>query len=443
MFSQLFGKGAFVLETLDALINCGLTQKEAELYLGLLRSKKMGMSAREICGILDFSRQMTYKILAELIHKGFACQTLERPRRYIATNPLEALDSLINVKRQQINQLERTKPSLENLLSSVDTYEVENPEFRLIHNRQSIYSSMADMVLRAKKRVDLLTDEVGLYLCSLFGLTDIFNEVSRRGIYVRLLTKITPNNSEVAMSLNSRIRIKHGFHPDQNILIADEKSLLTFIQTNGAKKMKPKADSAFFTTSSTFIAQQHNIFNYFWKNALDIKTRLAEVKIGEEYEIQPLIGERNLIRKMAELVKLAENEVLAFFSIKYLSIYAPMLLNYIIEEKIPGKIIHLILPYNYNLEPEILKQLFDLEMNIRQIKTPQKWFLAEEYPLPRMAIYDGKFAVVMLEDVPDSPAIDAGFWTTHKNYVSKLREKFLEVWKHSKSLTKNDGQHLK
>ncbi|MGQ9723246.1 MAG: hypothetical protein ACUVXA_18235 [Candidatus Jordarchaeum sp.] len=48
--------------------------------------------------------------------------------------------------------------------------------------------------------------------------------------------------------------------------------------------------------------------------------------------------------------------------------------------------------------------------------------MGEDYPLPRMAIYDGKYAVVMFEDVPESPALDAGFWTTHKNYVSKLRK---------------------
>ncbi|MFB0562490.1 MAG: helix-turn-helix domain-containing protein [Candidatus Lokiarchaeia archaeon] len=424
------------METLDSLINCGLTDKEAELYLCILRSKKGCMSAREICNVLDFSRQMTYRLLTELIQKGFVSQTLERPRKYIAVNPLDALDTLINIKRQQITQLKKTKPSLEVLLSSVKNYEVDNPEFRLIHHRQNIYSAMADMVLRAKKRVDLLTDERGLYLCSPFGLTDIFNEISKNGVYVRLLTKITPNNSEIVKSLNPKIRIKHGFHPDQNILIADEKCLLTFIQTNDVKKMKSKADSAFFTTSSTFITQQSKIFNYFWENALDLITRLAEVKAGEEYEIQPLIGERNLIKKMAELIKVAENEILAFFSVKYLSIYTTMFLNYIKEENIPSKIIHLVLPYNYQ-EPEKIKQILDLGIDIRQIKTPQKWFLAEDYPLPRMAIYDGKYAVVMLEDVPDSPALDAGFWTTHKMYVSKLREKFLEVWKHSKPITKN------
>ncbi len=428
--------GVYILETLDSLVNCGLTEKEAELYLTLLRSKKGCMSAREICNILDFSRQMTYRLLTELIQKGFVVQTLERPRKYVAVNPLDALDSLINVKKQQITQLEKTKPSLEKLLSSVEDYEVENPEFRLIHQRQNIYSAMADMALRAKKRIDLLTDEHGLYLCSIFGLTDIFNEVSQNGVYVRLLTKITPNNSEIIKSLNSKIRIKHGFHPDQNILIADEKSLLTFIQTDDVKKMKSKADSAFFTTSSTFNTQQSKIFHYFWENALDMGTRLAEVKAGEEYEIQPLIGERNLLKKMSELIKEAGKEILAFFSVKYLSIYTSMFLKYIKEENIPRKIIHLILPYNYQ-EPEKIKQILDLGIDIRQIKTPQKWFLAEDYPLPRMAIYDEKCAVVMLEDVPESPALDAGFWTTHKQYVSKLREKFLEVWKHSKPITKN------
>ena len=117
-------------------------------------------------------------------------------------------------------------------------------------------------------------------------------------------------------SINPKIRVKHGFHPDQNILIVDDKHLLTFIQIDDVRKMKSKADSAFFTTSHTFITQQGKIFNYFWENALDIKTRLAEVKLGEEYQIQPLIGERNLIKKMSEFLKNAESEVLAFFSIK-------------------------------------------------------------------------------------------------------------------------------
>jgi sugar-specific transcriptional regulator TrmB len=399
-----------------------------------LGSKKGGLSAREICNVLDFSRQMTYRLLMELIQKGFVTQTLERPRKYRAVNPLNVLDSLINMKRQQITQMEKIKPSLEKLLSSVENYETENPEFRLIHHRQNIYNAMADMVLRARKRVDLLTDENGLYLCSLFGLTDIFNEICENGVYVRLLTKITPKNSEIVKSINPKIRVKHGFHPDQNILIVDDKHLLTFIQIDDVRKMKSKADSAFFTTSHTFITQQGKIFNYFWENALDIKTRLAEVKLGEEYQIQPLIGERNLIKKMSEFLKNAESEVLAFFSIKYLSTYALRFLNFITEENIPGEIIHLILPPNY-YEPKLMDMILDLKINIRQIDIPTKWFLADNQPLPRMVIYDASTAVVMFEDLPDSPALDAGFWTTHKKYVSKLREKFLEVWKHSKPLT--------
>ncbi|MHA1362288.1 MAG: helix-turn-helix domain-containing protein [Candidatus Freyarchaeota archaeon] len=428
------------MDAIDRLVSCGLTEKEAELYLTLLRSRNGCMSAREISNVLDYSRQMTYRLLTELIQKGFVRQTLERPRRYIAVSPVDALDSLINVKKQQITQLEKIKPGLEDLLSSLDTREVENPEFRLIHNRQNIYSAMADIALRAKKSIDLLTDEKGLYLCSLFGLTDIFNEISKNGVYVRLLTKVTRSNADTVKNLNPRIRIKHGFHPDQNILIADEKSVLTFIQTNDAKKMRSKADSAFFTTSSTFIIQQKNIFNYFWENALDIKTRLAEIGHGEEYQIQPLIGERNLIKKMAELVKKAENEILAFFSGKYLTLYKARFLNFIRDENIPGEIIYLLLPPNYP-ESEKVDQLLSLGINLRHVRTPRKWFLAED-PLPRMAVYDGKSAVVMLEDVPDSPALDAGFWTTHKSYVSKLREKFFEVWKHSKPVTRSKEQYV-
>ncbi|MBS7249009.1 MAG: hypothetical protein KIH08_00220 [Candidatus Freyarchaeota archaeon] len=422
------------METLDSLINCGLTEKEAELYLCVLGSKKGGMSAREICNVLDFSRQMTYRLLGELIQKGFIIQTLERPRKYRAINPLDVLDSLINVKRQQITQLEKIKPNLEKLLSCIENYEIENPEFRLIHHRQNIYSAMADMVLRARKRVDLLTDENGLYLCSLFGLTDIFNQISENDVYVRLLTKITPKNSGIVERINPKIRVKHGFHPDQNILIVDEKRSLTFIKIDDVRKMKSKADSAFFTTSNTFIAYQGKIFNYFWENALDAKTRLAEVKLGEEYQIQPLIGERNLIKKMAEFLKDSKDETLAFFSVKYLSTYALRFLNFITEENIPGEIIYLLLPPNY-YETELMERILDLKINIRQIDTPNKWYLPEDHPLPRMVVYDANTAVVMLEDLPDSPALDAGFWTTHKKYVSKLREKFLEVWKHSKPLT--------
>ncbi len=421
------------MEALDYLVNCGLTENEAELYLRILGSKKGYVSASDIYSFMGFSRQTIYRLMNDLIQKGFLRQTLERPRKYIAVNPTEALGSLINERKQQITQLEKIRIILEDLLSEFGNYEVDNPEFRIIHHRKNIYSSMADTVLRAKQRVDLLTDDAGLYHSSLFGLTDILNEMSQNGVYVRLLTKITPNNSDIVKRLSPKIRVKHGFHPDQNILIADEKKMLTFIQTDDAKKMKSKADTAFFTTSSTFITQQSKIFNYFWENALDLKTRLAEVKAGEEYEIQPLIGERNLIKKMAELAKMAENELLVYFSPKYLSLYKSRFINFMKDEKIPGEIVHAIIPYNYDLEPEIRYSL-DLKVNMRQIKNPQKGS-ADEQLLSRLLIYDEKYAVVMLEDVPDPPSLDAGFWTTHKGYVSKLREKFMEVWNNAEPIT--------
>lgn len=42
------------------------------------------------------------------------------------------------------------------------------------------------------------------------------------------------------------------------------------------------------------------------------------MKAGEVYEIQPLIGELNIMKKMVELVKKTENELLAFFPVKAL-----------------------------------------------------------------------------------------------------------------------------
>jgi len=71
------------METIDTLIELGLTLNQARIYVALLHSEKP-VTAKEISKITDITRQDVYRILPNLQKTGLLEKTITAPAMFKA-----------------------------------------------------------------------------------------------------------------------------------------------------------------------------------------------------------------------------------------------------------------------------------------------------------------------------------------------------------------------
>lgn len=96
--------------SLNQIINLGLSEYEAKVYLALL--KKKSLLAREISQISKVPRTRIYEVLAKLIEKGLCIEILNNVKKYKAVEPSVALNRILHYKREDLNKSEELAQSV-------------------------------------------------------------------------------------------------------------------------------------------------------------------------------------------------------------------------------------------------------------------------------------------------------------------------------------------
>jgi sugar-specific transcriptional regulator TrmB len=95
---------------LKALIDLGLSQTEAEIYVHLATAGPA--TAKSITSNLTFNKRQIYRSLRALQQKGIASGNDEYPAEFYAVSFEQALDLLLEVKKEQAKSLEASKAEL-------------------------------------------------------------------------------------------------------------------------------------------------------------------------------------------------------------------------------------------------------------------------------------------------------------------------------------------
>jgi len=104
---------------------------------------------------LKMERVQAYPTFKKLQEKGFIEATLERPTRFTIV-PFEALlESFINAKKTEVNNLNEQKESLLSSWRTISAPEYEYPvaKFSVITGKKKIHSKMLPLERTSKNRV--------------------------------------------------------------------------------------------------------------------------------------------------------------------------------------------------------------------------------------------------------------------------------------------------
>jgi len=161
--------------------------------------------------------------------------------------------------RERIRELETGKP-------------VERTE--VIKGKAAIYEIGYAIYSRAKTEKLVTIDGSGLELV-VRDFTSANIEVKKRGVRIRYLTSVTPQNLKFAEALSKYAEVRHADNVLVGSLLTESEALFSWVP------ITEMPDSAIYSNNAEMVNILWKIAENFWDNAIDAQSRIEEISKGK------------------------------------------------------------------------------------------------------------------------------------------------------------------
>lgn len=273
-------------EPVETLINLGLTVLQAKVYLGLA---KLGTSTGRVTAKeATVAPQDVYRVLAELQETGLVEKIIAKPNKYCAMPIEEGLAMLINRRKSQTKQLEKSVKAVSKLFhpSLKEAQKTEEGDFVLIGKEEPIKNRAHRMIETTHSSLDLMNE----FNNGTMGHDNLYNlemKLLNRGGKIRdILSRTTPtfHLTKTFCSLQQRhpeFQVRYLDFPAPAILmIKDGKEALISTKT----KTKTLKQPFLWTDNAILVQIIQQWYNQVWEKSsqekiiMNLSTRTAEAK---------------------------------------------------------------------------------------------------------------------------------------------------------------------
>lgn len=146
----------------NELVKFGLTQNQSKVYVYL--GKYGAKTAPEVVKSLGMPRTETYFILNTLQNKGIVTAEFSSPTRYTALPIEQAISTLINTEKENLDILARQEKEVTEMWKEVPTFAVETTEIKqdklqTMEGTGQIYSKIKEMIRTAREQIVIFGSE--------------------------------------------------------------------------------------------------------------------------------------------------------------------------------------------------------------------------------------------------------------------------------------------
>ncbi|MDE4908109.1 TrmB family transcriptional regulator [Methanogenium marinum] len=237
----------------EHLKSLGLTKYESLVYIALLQVD--GATATEIHEISGVPRASVYPVLDKLSKKQLVNVTTTSPKRFAATPPDEAIDSLIARITQDSTAVKHELTTIYEERTSMNHAERQEMIWN-IHGSENIGSRAVDLIRSAESSVAILSVTTVLSL----PIQKIISSLGP-GINVEIATAgtsarddIPPNAQELKIGMVPHPENILGEKQPPCIIIVDRQRVMAFVSDDA------EIPSALYSESPGFV----NLFTGYW-----------------------------------------------------------------------------------------------------------------------------------------------------------------------------------
>ena len=292
------------------LSDAGLSEREANALLML--SKKPNIKASELAKELDTTRLDAYNSLERLQRIGLVTTTADRPMRFSSPPIDEAVETLIEIRKEQLVTIEKgfadiksgsKYKSTDNQMSNKD-----EPKFAVLKERVHILKKIEKMAEEADESIVLTLGKFGiLHMCRSSSIMSI-NEAAERGVQIRVLAQLDRRTIRFYSELNDSIEIRHSDDLDVQGALVDNKEVIQYLSMDSNPVGRGNNDAALVISSETFSESQRNLLDTIWEDAVPYGT--ASKRYTEERIMDPLkltIDSGSFLEKIREVLNISED----------------------------------------------------------------------------------------------------------------------------------------
>jgi sugar-specific transcriptional regulator TrmB len=293
------------------LLDFGLTDKEANIYLALLRSGKA--RAGEIARKLQLNRMIVYRVLTKLQERELVKATMEKPMKFIPIPLEKALELLIKETETKLSLMKDRYDAVLDDWKSVLTEPVASDimSFRIVQGRKQIYELLAKMFKSAEQYIRLVTTKKDLVRFQYVDLDDSLKRAAKRGVKVQIVIQFEDDKLDILTHYTSFASVKVvPISKATRLFIADDREMIIAFTTDDSMALNSKQETCLKIESkeSKSLDTVVDIFANFWESADELD--LLETTSKSEEDLKMLRTEEAFNKTLQSLTESASTELL-------------------------------------------------------------------------------------------------------------------------------------
>jgi len=263
---------------IQRLITFGLGEKEAQLYLQLLKygPKSPSLMKRS----LKTYREDVHRTLASLMDKGMVRKCVDQPTLYTAVGLEEVLESALEARQHEIREMEGTKQELEELLKDANFRASEEfCTFKVLNSIRDVMVTGSRLIASAEEDIVFIAPPRLLPLASRLGTITQTKTAIQRGVRVRCITDISHKNIDaVREHLDIGIKLRHrDKYRGITLLVVDGRQSISAINADVKSLSLDESVTAIWSDSPSNAEYLTATFEIVWEQSVDAAERIREL----------------------------------------------------------------------------------------------------------------------------------------------------------------------
>jgi sugar-specific transcriptional regulator TrmB len=265
-------------EFTSRLIGFGLSEKEAQTYLHLLKYGPKTPSP--LAKSLNTYREDVHRTLTSLIEKGMVRPSLDSPTVYAAVDLDTALDSAVKKHESELCEMEARKRELQELSKQQRFRPSEEVStFKIIKSVKELVAVTITLVSSAKNGwVNVVPAEM-LLITELFGINEEVKKVIERGRYIKCISDIGYADIVPAQAfLNIGHDLRHYEHySGLYFAVVDNKHCVSAINVDINRISLNEPISLLWTDDIKYAEYLTATFEMLWKQSVPAQERIQDL----------------------------------------------------------------------------------------------------------------------------------------------------------------------
>lgn len=259
------------------LIGFGLTEKEAQLYLHLLKYGPKTPSP--LAKSMKTYREDVHRTLTSLIDKGMVLPSLDSPTIYTAVDLDIALESALQKQQSELREMEVRKRELQELSQQQRFQPFEQvSSFKIIKSIKDLLAVAIPLIESMQDEWLIAAPAIATVVASLFGVNDAASEFIKRGGKVRCIVDISYQAIEPVremIAIGEEVR-----HVDQQgimFVVFDKKISMTAINADVKRISLNEPISMLWTDDPKYAEYLASTWEMLLKQSVPAEERIKEL----------------------------------------------------------------------------------------------------------------------------------------------------------------------